>query len=269
VYFGIGGANPGQSLGNNGFFAGYLGMVRLQFWAAQSSYWTNAKRFLNAASTPISDANTQLLLDGLTAPSGATWPDTSPQNRTINLVGTTVRDAGVGYYRFGTGTSTNAYCNADSTNFGTINTTPAQTMSMWIRPTSNNSSYQAIAGIRPEGSYNFYLLILTNDTTEYRVTTNTVNPHDVVVSFGQFYTRWTHVTCVADGTQSRLYFNGLLAGTTTLDGTFGSNTTNFKIADPAWSTAQLDVATLQFYNRVLTVDEIARNYAVDKHRLGL
>ena len=257
---------------NSGRYQGHLGELRINNWMAPSSYWSDAKKYLNLGGTIVSDANLKFDLQGTTAPSVSNTWDSTVNGRSATLYNSPTYNSGSGYYTFSN--PSYASLSGESNNLGTINTTPAQTMTMWAKVTQADQ-YQAIAGFRPEGQNNFYLLLLSPSSggsptygTEFRV--STVNTQvDNVQPYINLFGRWTHITCVADNTTTRIYFNSKLAGTASITGNFGSNTASFDIASSNWYSAGTSMAEIQFYNKALSQAEIERNYATNKLRLGL
>lgn len=270
VYWNVGVYDNATNLGNSSGFQGQLGELRINNWAAPSNYWSGAKKYLNLGGNIVVDANLKFDLQGIVAPNGSHW-DSTNNSRFAQLQNTITHNPGIGYYTFNG--QNYAYINGEGNNLGTINTTPAQTMTMWVRVTQADQ-YQTIAGFRPEGNYNFYLLLLSpvhgspTYETEYRVTTSSTQI-DTKASYINFFGKWTHITCIADGTQTRIYFNSKLAMTGNISGNFGNNTADFDLCSPNWVSAGTDFAEIQFYDRVLTQAEIERNYATNKFRLSL
>ena len=254
-------------------YQGHLGELRINNWMAPSSYWSGAKKYLNLGGTVVTDANLKFDLQGTTGPSVSNTWDSTVNGRSATLYNSPTYNSGSGYYTFSN--TSYAGLSGESNNLGTINTTPAQTMTMWAKVTQADQ-YQAIAGFRPDyGGYNFYLLLLSPNSggssdygTEFRVGTNNTTV-DNVQPYINLFGRWTHITCVAAGAQTRIYFNGKLAGVASISGDFGGGTSDFLIASNNWQSAGTSFAEIQFYNRVLTSDEIVRNYANNKLRLGL
>lgn len=255
---------------NTGRFAGDLGELRINNWAAPSSYWSGAKKYLNLGGTPVTDGNLKFNLQGTTAPSGSYWNDSSVNGYNAILNGSIVYDGSTGYYTFGG--SNYGEIGDPGNEFGTAGTSPAQTMSMWINMAQNTSNYQAVAGIRENGTYDFYLLILYagGNNTEFRVRTSATST-DNLVDYAPLFDKWTHVTCIAESTQTRIYFNSKLAGIVGISGSFGNITgTPFYLTHPSYNGgSSVKMAEIQFYNRVLTQAEIERNYATNKLRLSL
>ena len=88
---------------------------------------------------------------------------------------------------------------------------------------------------------------------------------------------WFLVTASYNNGLKRFYINGVLLGTQTVTGGFTTNANGMSIGAYGGFTASTgrsyyysgDIATMKFYNRVLTDAEVSQNYQATKSRFGL
>ena len=74
---------------------------------------------------------------------------------------------------------------------------------------------------------------------------------------------------VANNVYTKCYKNGLLQSTVEANDSWGSNQSGFNVGYYTSYGLTADVYAVRLYNRQLTADEIAQNYAVDKERYGI
>ena len=87
---------------------------------------------------------------------------------------------------------------------------------------------------------------------------------------------WNQIVARRSGTELKLYLNGVLKNTGTINvlgtGTASSNTLRLAAANPSglysWH-SNVNIASLKMYNKALTDNEISQNFNALKHRFGL
>ena len=82
---------------------------------------------------------------------------------------------------------------------------------------------------------------------------------------------WNHLVVTKDGTEEKLYVNGVLASTQTGAATFTASPYSLLIGVNSSKTENWTkpIALPRIYNRALTATEVARNYNADKSKFGL
>ncbi len=82
---------------------------------------------------------------------------------------------------------------------------------------------------------------------------------------------WTHISCTFDGTNSKIYVNGIEVTTASHSGTIISASTNGSLMDyrgGGYETEGL-APIFRMYNRALTAAEVLQNFNAQKSRFGL
>jgi hypothetical protein len=156
------------------------------------------------------------------------------------------------------------------------NALTACSVSVWI-----NADWQGAAGTRSYvGMYN------SAGGTAIQIGTKTSNGQIDVWTWGGSILvsstgitvpsgTWVHVTYTFDGTSHRLYINGVLNNTTTqtnnpqLAGSFNMVSLNGYTSGGVSETGTFQVDTYDYYNRMLSADEVQTIYSAAGNRHGI
>ena len=142
--------------------------------------------------------------------------------------------------------------------------------------TPENNGFQTIfsKGVSP-GNFRLFYASASNNL-EFRLQESTVTTDVNFDNNGVFTTgEWVHVVCVKSSVTGQTIYVNNTQGTsnTSFTGDVDTNTSSFFIGD--WNTATLPQRTFlgrlgyfRVYDRVLTEDEIARNYAIGQTRFS-
>ena len=190
-----------------------------------------------------------------------TWFDLSETRNNVTLSGTTFTTSNSGSINFdGVDNLAGFALNPSVTNQITI--------SLWIKP-SNNTGISWILG--REGAYRMlYTSTLfiwdcsTDNNGWYTSGTNLVSSPMSV------YDKWRHVVGTYDGSNLRLYIDGILHATgANISGniaTVGNNIILMKSFVAGLTSGKGSIGQIQFYNRALSASEILQNYNSTKQR---
>jgi len=153
----------------------------------------------------------------------------------------------------------------DSSSIDSI--TDQVTVAGWIYLDGALSNYATIISRQIGTGYgqHYHLSLTTTQNPGLYITTTTNGQLDIVASEVVPQQTWTHLAGTYDGTNSRLYLNGVLVNTGVISGPFASetdpvvvggnaNTASFTVSEQ--TPGQLDEVVL--YRRALSADEIAR-----------
>jgi hypothetical protein len=161
------------------------------------------------------------------------------------------------------GQANGAYNFTASVNTITSSTIPAmqttQTMSAWIKPSATPSErYTIMEGITPSGAY--YLSMNTDNSLQiYWYDTSNPGYHSSGASTIPLNV-WTYVTSTWDGTNARLYVNGVLKTTVAVTGV-GRAAANLIVGAEAPARQYLGVIDdVRLYSRALSDSEVLGLY---------
>ena len=92
-------------------------------------------------------------------------------------------------------------------------------------------------------------------------------------NFDGVYDKWDYVVATIEGTSMKIYVNGVLGGTQTVNGTRQTNGSSVKIGGPYThgSTNYMwdgKISVVMIYNTALSGDQVMQNYNYHKHRYG-
>ncbi|HVQ39504.1 MAG TPA: Calx-beta domain-containing protein [Pyrinomonadaceae bacterium] len=151
----------------------------------------------------------------------------------------------------------------DAVTSASINIGSAYTVDLWIRPaTSNTADFQRVLGNTFNGT-NFGTIYLVQNRIEYYQ--NGSNSLRVSSASGSVpFNTYTHVALTYDGSVSRLYINGTLAGTSSSHTEFYNNAVRIGYAFDSGGNSffgQLD--EVEIFNRALAQSEINAIVAAD------
>jgi len=190
-----------------------------------------------------------------------TWFDLSETRNNVTLSGTTFTTSNSGSINFdGVDNSAAFALNPSVTNKITI--------SLWIKP-SNNTGISWILG--REGAYRMLytstLFIWDCSTVNNSWYTSGTN---LVSSPMSVYDKWRHIVGTYDGSNLRLYIDGILHVTgANISGniaTVGMNLGLMKSFVAGLTSGKGSIGQIQFYNRALSATEILQNYNSTKQR---
>jgi uncharacterized protein (TIGR02145 family) len=200
--------------------------------------------------------------------SGTTWTDLSGNNNHGTLIngptysstnsGSIVLDGSNDYIDFGNSASLRA-----------IGGTTNITVSGWAYYTAYGGGGQSYSVITVKGAPWTWLLENYLDTFRFRIVAGGAD-----VSVGDVSTHqlnvWYNVVGTYDGSNMRLYINGVLKNTVPQTGTLATNTETAKIG--TWQGTDYNltgrVSNVSIYNRVLTAAEVLENYNALRPRFG-
>lgn len=168
----------------------------------------------------------------------------------------------------------------------TTNLTSQLTLSVWFKKTAYPTTWvecPAAKGFNSPGSQPFIIYLLNNSTSMYAgVTTNTTNG-STTISTTYSINVWNNVVLTYDGSNMKLYLNGVLKTSASKTGPIMNSTTSpFNIGCqnnggyyPSSSTCKTSeffkgyISNVLLYNRGLTASEVLQNYNTLKNRFGL
>jgi uncharacterized protein (TIGR02145 family) len=200
--------------------------------------------------------------------SGTTWTDLSGNNNHGTLIngptysstnsGSIVLDGSNDYIDFGNSASLRA-----------IGGTTNITVSGWAYYTAYGGGGQSYSVITVKGAPWTWLLENYLDTFRFRIVAGGAD-----VSVGDVSTHqlnvWYNVVGTYDGSNMRLYINGVLKNTVPQTGTLATNSETAKIG--TWQGTDYNltgrVSNVSIYNRVLTAAEVLENYNALRPRFG-
>ena len=149
-------------------------------------------------------------------------------------------------------------------------------MTYWMYCHSNGGapSYQGMAGVRNNVDADFYVIQLDGGSVEARFRNSSGTSFDIIGS-GFETDVWQHYAFVYNGSQTKLYINGVMAGSVAASGSITSQETPFEIGRVFWGTdgfhltGRLDELTL--WSKALNEAEIQCLYtgSVDVASVGL
>ncbi|MBC7862405.1 MAG: T9SS type A sorting domain-containing protein [Bacteroidia bacterium] len=126
------------------------------------------------------------------------------------------------------------------------------TLSCWFRANSVSANQRLMDKLTGTTTGNFLVDIIGGTLRFYCGTAN-ITTSPVLV-----FNTWYHVTCTYDGTDMKLYLNGVLLNTLPYTGTMTSNTSDFIVGMNQVGGNRLagDINDVRFYSRALSQSEI-------------
>jgi hypothetical protein len=202
--------------------------------------------------------------------SGTTWTDLSGNNNHGTLIngptysstnsGSIVLDGSNDYIDFGNSASLRA-----------IGGTTNITVSAWVYYSAYGGGGQSYSVITVKGSLGTWTWLMENylDKFWFRIGAGGADVSVSDVSTHQLNV-WYNVVGTYDGSNMRLYVNGVLKNTKPQTGTLATNTETAKIG--TWQGTDYNltgrVSNVSIYNRVLTAAEVLENYNALRPRFG-
>jgi uncharacterized protein (TIGR02145 family) len=224
------------------------------------------------SSGPIITSGLVLLLDaGNTSSysgSGTTWTDLSGNNNHGTLIngptysstngGSLVLDGSNDYVDFG-----------NSASLRDIGGTTNITVSGWAYYTAYGGGGQSYSVITVKGAPWTWLLENYLDTFRFRIVAGGADVSVDDVTTHQLNV-WYNVVGTYDGSNMRLYINGVLKNTVPQTGALATNSETAKIGTWQGTNYNLTgrVSNVSIYNRVLTAAEVLENYNALRSRFG-
>ena len=208
--------------------------------------------------------------------SGTAWSDLSGNEKHYTLTfdtGGEFKPAHGGYIYFGGGTGASGalYADANYTPFNVA--TDTATMSFWRRKTEtspNGSDHFTMDrddanGVRiyQYGSANSVLVFATN------------GQDDTLASSALTDNVWYHVVCTLASTSKKIYINGILNNSNTVDATTISRSGSSECTLASLSTVQNtynfagDFGPVVFYRKALSAAEVSQNFNAHRSRFGV
>jgi hypothetical protein len=195
--------------------------------------------------------------------SGTTFYDLSGRGNHFNIANGTSWNSG-GWFNFD---GTDDYMN--NTSFTTTGLTNAASCVVWMRPNAsqNDSTYNGLFSYGPRSCLVTFLMSMNSSLgpTMAKWCDDFTSPSSNMSSAG-----WWDYTLVVNGSSVNFYLNGNSAGS----GTVG--TSNFQTGTAAIGATDLygrlyrgDIAAVYYYNRALSVNEMAQNYQALRTRFGI
>lgn len=221
----------------------------------------------------IDAANTKSYISGST-----TWNDLTSFNSSGSLVnGPTYNSSSLGSIQFD---GVDDYC----LNVFSFSKTNVISINLWTNfnsitnpsfPTGNPPIFQIQNGLAAPNENTSSKIItgwITNATGEVwgRIidTGGTRNLSAVVGTIQVIANQWNYYSYVADGTNYKLYVNGLFKKQTAYNGIIAAYDRIF-LAAQGPERSSIRISNVQFYNRALTATEILQNYNAQRGRFGL
>ncbi len=155
---------------------------------------------------------------------------------------------------------------------GTINLGNTFTILSWIKPSTLAGGDYIVYGLNANGNDNWFGI---NGNAVNLFATQTSDVNNFIVSGGSITSTsiWYCIGCSINETVATVYLNGAEVNRATKAFTIGSWNDNNVTIGRRGTIAQRyfpgNIASVQAYNRVLSITEIAQNYNAQKARFGL
>jgi hypothetical protein len=188
---------------------------------------------------------------------GTTWTDLSGNGNNGTLVNGVAQD--VGFLSFD---GTNDYVDCGNTaSLSAIAGTSNITVSGWVYYTAYGGGGQPYSVITVKGNPWTWLLENPSNTFNFRITAGGA---DVTVADTSTHllNTWYNVVGTYDGSNMRIYVNGILKNIRAQTGTLGTNSETAKIGTYQGTNYNLTgrISNVSIYNRALSAAEIQQNY---------
>jgi hypothetical protein len=158
----------------------------------------------------------------------------------------------------------------NTSNLNAIGGTTKITVSGWAFYTAYGGGGQQYSVITVKGTPWTWLLENPSNTFRFRIT---AGGSDVAVADTSTHllNTWYNVVGTYDGSNMRIYINGVLKNTRAQTGTLGTNSETAKIGTYQGTNYNLTgrISNVYIYNRTLSAQEILQNYNATKSRFGL
>jgi hypothetical protein len=200
---------------------------------------------------------------------GTTWTDLSGNGNNGTLVN------GVGYNSGNLGSlsfdGVNDYVDCgNTTSLSAIGGTTNITVSGWAYYTAYGGGGQPYSVITVKGNPWTWLLENPSNTFRFRITAggSDVNVADTST---HLLNTWYNVVGTYDGSNMRIYVNGVLKNTVAQTGTLATNAVTAKIGTFQGTNYNLTgrISNVSIYNRALTASEIQQNFNALRGRFSI
>jgi hypothetical protein len=201
--------------------------------------------------------------------SGTLWNDLSGNGNNGTLINGPTFDTGNGGSIVFDGVNDYIDCGNTST-LNAIGGTTSITVSGWVFYTAYGGGGQPYSVITVKGNPWTWLLENPSNIFRFRITAggSDVNVADTST---HLLNTWYNVVGTYDGSNMRIYINGVLKNTRAQTGTLGINSMTAKIGTFQGTNYNLNgrISNIFIYNQTLTAQEIQQNYNATKTRYGL
>ncbi len=201
--------------------------------------------------------------------SGTAWGDISGNNNTGTLTnGPTYNSSNQGTIAFD-GTNDYVDCGNGLT-LSSIGNSTNITAAGWAYFTAYGGGGQAYSVITVKGAPWTWLLENPSNTLRFRITAggSDVNVADTTT---HALNTWYYVVGTYDGSNMKIYVNGVLKNTKAQAGALGTNSFSAKIGTYEGTNYNLTgrIGIVQIYNRALSADEVSQNFNALRGRFGI
>ena len=197
--------------------------------------------------------------------SGTSWLDLSGNGNNGTLTnGPTFSSANAGSIAFD---GSNDYAKNDSPNLPTGNVTA--TICAWLYRINTSSQWQGIAGWGNRFTGESALLDMNQSRLSFS-TWGSQNSQDLISSYTVPANTWKYVVGSISNKNIKLYQDGINVLDSAITNTPSVASTQLRIAttDYPGRLLQCNIAMVQIYNKVLSSDEIRKNYNATRGRYG-
>ena len=211
---------------------------------------------------------------------GTSWTDLSNQRNTGTFVnGPTYINSNSGYIGFN-------YTLSQSISFNTSTSvlflgTASYTLETWAQPTINPGFNNWTGFFNRESNvtgardgYNIHMVEISTGTlmfsAERFVTTGTTLAASESISTSTCLNIWHHIVATYDGSNLRLYRNGVLKSTSVVStGSIANSVQTLQVGQRSGNYFRGNIAVAKIYNRALTVTEIRQSFEAHRDRYGI
>ena len=155
---------------------------------------------------------------------------------------------------------------------GTINLGSTFTILSWVKLSTLAGGEYIVYGTDANGADNS-LGFISNTVWLFATETADVNNFSLIGGSITSTNIWYCIGCTINGSTAKIYLNGVELNSTTRAFTIGAWNSSGNSIGRRGSLAQRyfpgNIASVQAYNRVLSITEIAQNYNAQKARFGL
>lgn len=155
-------------------------------------------------------------------------------------------------------------------NNSTLNVTSQISLEAWIYPTKN-SGYQNVISKSSSAASNGYIYPRTDNGWTQSVFYLNVGGWSTLSATWPSINRWHHTIGTYDGSNMRIYINGMQAASKSQTGTISTNTNQLVIGNqPAYNEYYGGrIGIIKMYNRALTTTEVLQNFNATRARFGV
>ena len=209
--------------------------------------------------------------------SGTAWSDLSGNEKHYTLTfdtGGEFKTAHGGYIYFGAGTAGSGASYVDA-NYSPFNVaTDTATMSFWRRRTATSNNGSDFFSMDRDDA-NGVRISQNGSGANAAVTFATDSQSDTLSSSALTDNVWYHVVCTLASTSKKIYINGILNNSNTVDATTISRSGSSECTLASLSTVQNtynfagDFGPVIFYRKALSAKEVWQNFNAHRSRFGV